>query len=299
MPGVILFMADLKIKLGTYNVNNLFDRFDDPYSWSDDTFNPRSTKPKDLDQLYQLGQRLREDRPDILALQEVEGKGVLYEFNVAQLGRHFRDLALVPGNDPRNIDVAVASTLPLGQVVSYQFIRDRETGQKLFSRDLLEVEILHPNNPGQRLFTLFVSHLKSKYVDPRLKADEEREASVRADKLRWKQASVIGQIVAARFPNPNSLFAILGDFNDTPNATTLAPLLRHPQLQLFDVLQMLPNANDRWTHYWKKEDQRSQLDYILLSPALAQRIIPGSVRVIHDRFVGGSDHRPVYVTLQF
>lgn len=292
-------MAVLEVKLGTYNVNNLFDRFDDPYSYSDDTFNPRSTKPKTLDDLYQLGQRLREDLPDVLALQEVEGKGVLYEFNVEHLGRHFRDLALIPGNDPRTIDVAVASTLPLGQMVSYQFIRDRESGDKLFSRDLLEIEILHPKIPGQRLFTLFVSHFKSKFVDPKLKAAERDKATERADKLRWKQASVTAQIVSARFPNPNSLFAVAGDFNDTPDSQTLAPLLRHPQLQLLDVLQLLTNPDDRWTHFWKKENQRSQMDYILLSPALAQHIKVGTVHVIHRGFIGGSDHRPVYVTLQF
>ena len=141
----------MQVKIGTYNVNNLFDRFDDPYSWSDDKGSYRATKPKNLDEIYQLGQRLREDRPDVLALQEVEGKGVLYEFNVSQLGRLFKDLALIPANDPRRIDVAIASRLPLGQMVSYQFIRDPENGRKLFSRDLLEVEVLHPDNPNQRL----------------------------------------------------------------------------------------------------------------------------------------------------
>ncbi len=292
-------MAGLEIKIGTYNVNNLFDRFDDPYSYSDDRWSARSTKPKSLDEIYQLGARLREDDPDVLALQEVEGKGVLYEFNVSQLGRHFRDLSLIPGNDPRSIDVAVASTIPLGQVVSYQFIRDRETGRKLFSRDLLEVEVLHPDNPGQRLFTMFVSHLKSKYVDPKLKGAERTEAQDRADQRRWKQASVIAQIVQARFPNPNSLFVVAGDFNDTPDAQTLAPLLQNRDLQLFDIAQSIPEPDDRWTHYWKQEDQRSQLDYLLLSPGLAQRMAPGSAHVVHRPHVGGSDHRPVYVTFQF
>lgn len=293
-------MAGLKIKLGTYNVNNLFDRFDDPYSYSDDTFSARSTKPKSLDELYQLGQRLREDKPDVLALQEVEGKGVLYEFNVAQLGRRFRDLALLPGNDPRNIDVAVASTLPLGQVVSYQFIRDHETGNKLFSRDLLEVEIMHPDLPGKRLFTLFVSHLKSKFVDPALKDAAKEKASRNADNRRWKQASVIAQIAAARFPaHTNPLYAIVGDFNDTPDAATLQPLLRNSQLQLLDTLSLVTNAEDRWTHYWKEQKLYSQLDYILLSPALAQRMVAGSVQVVQKGFIGGSDHRPLYVSLEF
>ncbi|NDJ86580.1 MAG: hypothetical protein GYB66_11885 [Chloroflexi bacterium] len=291
-------MAGLEIKVGTYNVNNLFDRFDDPYSWSDDRWNKRSTKPKSLDEIFHIGQRLREDEPDVIAFQEVEGKGVLYEFNVSQLGRHFRDLALIPANDPRNIDVAVASTLPLGQIVSYQFIRDLETGQKLFSRDLLEVEVLHPESPGQRLFTIFVSHLKSKWVDPSLNAADEAAARDRAERLRWQQAHMIASIVRARFPNPNALYIVAGDLNDTPDSAPLRPLLQNPQLQLVDVLQALPQA-DRWTYHWKKEDQYSQIDYLLLSPTLAQYVVPESAHVQQHRHISGSDHRPVYVTLQF
>ncbi len=292
-------MAGLQIKVGTYNVNNLFDRFDDPYSWSDDRWNSRSTKPKTLDDIYQLGARLREDRPDIMAFQEVESKGILYEFNVSQMGRHFRDLALIPGNDPRSIDVAVGSTMPLGQVVSYQFIRDSETGRKLFSRDLLEVEVLHPTQAGQRLFTMFVTHLKSKYVDPKLKGSKREEASLRADRLRQKQAAMIAAIVRGRFPRQDAMYLVTGDFNDTPDAVTLAPLLQNRHLPIYDVSQSIADPQARWTHYWKSQKEYSQIDYILLSPALAQRMVQDSAHVVQKRFVGGSDHRPVYVTLQF
>lgn len=287
----------LDVKLGTYNVNNLFDRFDDPYSWEDDP-GSRGTKPKTLDEIYQLGARLREDRPDVIALQEVEGKGVLYEFNVSQLGRLFKDLALVPANDPRRIDVAVASRFPLGQMVSYQFIRDQETGRKLFSRDLLEVEVLNPDNRGQRLFTLFVTHLKSKYVDPKQSAADKEKDRQQADLLRWKQASTIAAIVRGRFPNPNAYFAVAGDFNDTPDSNLIGPLLKDRQLQLVDVLSYKPQA-ERWTHYWEKEKLHSQIDYLLLSPALARHLQADSVHVVQEGFIGGSDHRPVYATLRF
>lgn len=286
-----------QIKIGTYNVNNLFDRFDDPYSFRDDMWSPKATKPKSLDDLYQLGERLREDAPDVLALQEVEGKGVLYEFNVGQLGRHFRDLALVPANDPRGIEVAVASTLPLGQLVSYQFIRDRETGDKLFSRDLLEVEVMDPDNASRRLFTMFVTHLKSKYIDPK---EKDREAAaLKNDRLRYKQAFAISQIVRARFPNPNDHYIIAGDLNDTPTANTIAPLLRNPQLPVYDVLSEIPDPAERWTHYWKAQNEYSQLDYLLLSQGMRQRLIAGSVEIVQKRFVGGSDHRPAYIQVQF
>lgn len=287
-----------EIKIGTYNVNNLFDRFDDPYKWSDDTWNPRNTEPKSLDDIYQLGQRIREDKPDIMAFQEVEGKGVLYEFNVVQLGRHFRDLAVVPGNDMRGIEVALGSTYPLGQVVSYQFIRDRETGHKLFSRDLLEVEILDPDS-YTRLFTIFITHLKSKFIDPSTPTAKRDEEHAQNDRRRWKQAAAVAQIVRARFPNPNDFYVIAGDLNDTPGSVPLSPLLRNPNLPVFDVLSSLPNPDDRWTYHWKTGNEWNQIDYILLSGGMRERVVPGSVHVVQERFTGGSDHRPVYVTVQF
>jgi endonuclease/exonuclease/phosphatase family metal-dependent hydrolase len=288
----------LDLKVGTYNVNNLFDRFDDPYSWSDDRWNRRATKPKSLDEIYQLGQRLRDDRPDILALQEVEGKGTLYEFNVSQLGRFFRDLALVPGNDPRRIDVAVGSRLPLGQVVSYQFIRDQETGRKLFSRDLIEVEVLNPDSPGQRMFTIFVTHLKSKWVDTSQSVAEQEKDRHNADILRWKQASTVANIVRSRFPNPQSRYIVAGDLNDTPDSRLLAPLLQNQHLPLFDVLTLLPQA-ERWTYHWKKEDQYSQIDYLLVSQGMRQLLQTDSVYVAQGHFTSGSDHHPVYATFTF
>src|SRR5687768_5593214 len=129
-------MALHRVKIGTYNVNNFYDRFDDPYLYTDDRWGPMTTKPKKLEQIYHLGARLREDKPAILALQEVENKGALYEFNVAHLGDHFRDMMVIDGNDPRGIQIGLASTFPLGQVVSYQFLRDLGDPQrgKIFSR---------------------------------------------------------------------------------------------------------------------------------------------------------------------
>lgn len=285
-----------RIKIGTYNVNNFFDRFDDPYNFRDDRWGARASEPKKLDQIFDLGQRLRQDKPDILALQEVENKGALYEFNVAQLGGHFQDLLVIEGNDPRGIQIGIASKFPLGQVASYQFLRDigdRRKG-KIFSRDLIEVEILDPDTFIPML-TVFVTHLKSKFVDPSAKdrVKEEQEAAHR----RTRQAMAIAQIIKRRFPNPQSGFYVLmGDFNDTPDSAPLSPLLRDPQLGLFDVLTTLP-PDKRWTHYWAEKKENSQLDYILLSPAMQQRMVPGTAQVVQRGYTGGSDHRPVYVDL--
>lgn len=291
-------MSVRRVKVGTYNINNFFDRFDDPYR-ADDHWGPRGTKPKNLEDIYHLGQRLREDKPDILALQEVENKGSLYEFNKAHLGDHFSDLVVIEGNDPRGIQVGLASKFPLGQVVSYQFLRDigdKRKG-KIFSRDFLEVEILDPEN-YMPLCTVFVTHLKSKFIDPSVKSPEARAKEEQDNAYRrTRQAMAIAQIIKRRFPNPQQgLYMVMGDMNDTPGSLPLQPLLNDPQLALYDVVTELP-AEKRWTHYWSEKKEQSQIDYILLSPAMRQRVVPGTVTIVQRGHTGGSDHRPVYVDL--
>jgi len=59
-----------KIRIGTYNTNNLFDRFDDPYNYGDDPWQRDfASRPKPLSELYELGARLRSSDLDILALE--------------------------------------------------------------------------------------------------------------------------------------------------------------------------------------------------------------------------------------
>lgn len=205
---------------------------------------------------------------------------------------------VVEANDPRGIQVGLASKLPLGQMVSYQFLRDfgNPRKEKIFSRDLLEVEILDPDTYVP-IFTVFVTHLKSKFVDPTLKGEKREKAIKNATERRHRQAMAIGQIIKRRFPNPQQgLFVVMGDMNDTPDAETLKPLLADPELDLYNTLSDLPEK-ERWTHYWSAKKEYSQLDYILLSPAMKYRMVPGTAHVIQRGNAQGSDHRPVYVDL--
>ena len=49
-----------------------------------------------------------------------------------------------------------------------------------------------------------------------------------------------------------------------------------------------------------REPYRSQIDYILVSPALRERLVPGSAYVLSDdKLLAGSDHAPVSATFSW
>ena len=73
-------------------------------------------------------------------------------------------MVLIEGNDPRLIDLAVLSKLPLGAVTSWQHaVHPEAPGERVFGRDLLEVEVFNQART-ERLFTVFNNHLKSHFV---------------------------------------------------------------------------------------------------------------------------------------
>jgi endonuclease/exonuclease/phosphatase family metal-dependent hydrolase len=101
---------------------------------------------------------IRELEADVLALQEVENVDTLKHFRAVALGgrKAYPYVAGIDGNDPRLIDVAVLSRLPITRVRSYQHLLDGTS--TVFSRDCLEVDV---TLPGGGSLTLYVNHLKS------------------------------------------------------------------------------------------------------------------------------------------
>jgi predicted extracellular nuclease len=286
------------VKLGTFNINNLFDRFADPYNKEDLGYrmHQRYRRPLELINTWKRAQLILAQAPDVLALQEVENKGTLWEFNASHLGNHFQHLVLIEGNDFRGIDVAVASRLPIGRVTSHQFRYHPDSttdDHTVFSRDLLEVEILHRWRT-EVLFTLFVTHLKSKYINPSYRGEKREAKERRNNDLRRLQVQTTVEIVQEHFVGMSDpRYAIVGDFNDTPDSEPLAPLAA---LGCYNVLHDLPES-ERWTLRFQRKQH--QFDYIWLSPALAACRVPGSVFVDPKEGMSeASDHRPVYVELE-
>ncbi|MDQ4143498.1 MAG: endonuclease/exonuclease/phosphatase family protein [Actinomycetota bacterium] len=256
------------IRIATFNVENLFarwkfDRNVDPSEankrgWTvDETlFDELSVDDRAL-----TGMAIREVDADVLALQEVENVDTLKHFRAGALGgrRGYPYVAGIDGNDPRLIDVAVLSRLPIMHVRSYQHLLDPVTKTAtLFSRDCLEADI---DAGDGKTVTLFVNHLKS-MMGGRDTTRGKRE----------RQAAAVKEIITKRLGGSpgDEAFVVLGDLNDyletdEQGSTGIAELVEWDQLE--NTVMRLPE-DQRWTHFWPKGKAYKQLDYLLPSRRL-------------------------------
>lgn len=133
----------MRIKFGTFNLNNLFSWFNFAaaiqdlsegetagvltfrYEFCEDeiqvrTFRGKLVKAKPHEDTVIMANRILNMDLDVLAVQEVEDIHVQRSFNKEYLGNLYSHQVLIEGNDPRFIDVALLSALPLGAVTTYR-----------------------------------------------------------------------------------------------------------------------------------------------------------------------------------
>ncbi len=270
------------IRIGTYNVLNLFDEFNDPYR-SDEIMD---TKPRD--ELLKIAQRIRQLDADVLALQEVENRDYLERFVRALLpDMGYEHIVLLEGNNHRGIDCAVLSRLPIGPVTTHRHLRFKGPDGKThrFQRDLLKVKI---EGPHERGFDLFVVHLKSKYGGA---AQSEPIRQAEAVGLR----NIVDEILAR---DPQARFAIAGDFNDFWDSPSLTIIRGSGQTELLcpgtDLDESARITYNREKKFW------SMIDFIVCSPAMGDLYVEDSYIIIPGTVQNsGSDHNPSVATFNF
>lgn len=322
----------MNITVGTFNLNNLFSRYNftaeveivrqgaiqvdgdvrftfvEPVGYVFRTYTGKLVQPKPAAERKVIADRVKAINVDVLAVQEVEDIGVLRQFALEDLGGMYPYQVLVEGNDQRLIDVGLLSRYPIGGVTSWRFaVHPDEPRDYIFSRDLLEVDILEPKR-RERLFTVFNTHLKSNYM----RWDEDPIKTIpRIQARRRRQAESMAAIIGARM-RPNSSYIVTGDMNDGADAETLAafrsagwvnglatPKETRPAKREQQAAHNPPTT--AWTHRYKanKEAPRFELyDQVWLSPSLARRQVDGWIdrRKVHSG--DGSDHDPAWVTVR-
>lgn len=320
------------VSVGTFNLNNLFSRwnfaaaigelaagedpagvtvryeFTDPETMRVRMFRGRLVGAKSAIDTMRIAERIARVGVDVLAVQEAEDIGTLRQFNADHLGGLYSHAVLLEGNDVRFIDVGLLSRFPLGAVTTHQTaVHPEAPGDRVFSRDLLEVEVLDPTR-RRRLFSVFTTHLKSQFVP----FDEDPVAGkIAADNRRRRQAETLATIIAAR-QRPDGRFVILGDMNDVPDSGPLAGFRTIEGQVMVDGLAAPEEtrpapadaaggpADARWTHRFKPAGLPARydlFDQIWLSPSLAARQV-GSFIDRRIRLTGdGSDHDIAWVLL--
>lgn len=283
------------IRVGTFNVENLLQRFDfyrygrltteralavrGVEEGQEDYFTlRRSLSVTQTDDTRQMtAQAIRDTQADVLCLQEVDNLDVLNAFHQQYVRKstdvHYGWRRLIEGNDIRGIDVAVVAKDWL-RVTSHahhtfhdlnlfnQELDDYglSPGDRIFRRDCLEVE----TNANGNDFFIFVCHFKS------MSGGRDETMPVRR-----AEAAAVRHIIENKWANHAQRdWLIVGDLNDyvevngNPVPNGLEPLFDNGFS--VNLVQNLP-VNERWTHFYPAEQAFRQLDYLLASPSLAQK----------------------------
>ncbi len=229
--------------------------------------------------------------PDVLAVQEIGPDLFLKELQ--------RDLAseklsypyaceLEGADDERRI--AVLSRLPFEMIRTHADLEfPYFGGREKIRRGLLEVDFV---TSGER-WTLYVVHLKSKWT--------ERPDDPEAERKRVGEATAARDAILARHdPRTGARYLIAGDFNDTRAASTLQRLLKRGDVTIAEMIPATDSHGLTWTHHWERQGVYSQVDYLLASPALAERVAGGRGSIHDGPFAAeASDHRLVWADLNF
>jgi endonuclease/exonuclease/phosphatase family metal-dependent hydrolase len=255
------------VRIVSWNVHDLFDDVDrlEPPGALDAVASAEEVEAK----VARVAAVLARLDAELVLLQEVETEA-LADAVAARAG--YAEARLVEGNDPRGIDVAVLSRLPLRAYVSHRDERDG-AGRPLFPRDCVEA---HAALPGGRTLALVGSHLSSALSDDgtRRAAQAARMREI-ADGLARDGA----QVVAG------------GDLNDEAAAPALAPLLGDGAW-IEPVSGLPPDAG--WT--WSGGGARAALDHLAVRRAEASSVVQAAIAAGAD-VEAASDHRPVVLDL--
>lgn len=203
---------------------------------------------------------------DVLCTIEVEGMDAIDKFNSEALKskRYPQFVSIDSPNDPRGIDIACLSRLPIVSLKTHIF-DSFGSYRRIFSRDCLEVTL--EIEPGRHLHVL-CNHFKSQRATS--KAEEDSAAA-----KRLAQAKKVVEVLTSNYSLQDDLVAVMGDLNEDSSSQyqSLKPLFDCPDL--VPVVDPAAPVGDRYSHYYdgaSSGKRLSQLDYIFVSKPLHSKL---------------------------
>lgn len=211
-------------------------------------------------------QVIRDVDADIMGVIEAENRIALKRFGdagvvTAAKKPRYPHVMVIDGNDDRGIDVGILTkkAFPVTKIVSH--VDDLDGTFRVFGRDCPEYTVQLPSGSS---LTVLVNHLKSKgYGKPR-----ENNAT------RLRQAGRIAEIVQRLLAEGEQNVAVVGDLNDTPSSMPLAPLFA---AGVRDVSEHPAFVADGRAGTYGNGSASQKIDYVLLSPALFDKVVGGAV----------------------
>lgn len=333
----ILGNAKLTLKLGLYNMENLFlllgHEVPEHYlqlseaQWQKLTTSVYESKP--LVKCRQIAAIITEENPDILMVCETGGLESLNNFNKLFLASRY-NVALMEGNSDRNIDVGflikkdvsfffdIASNRlrPLNYLYPHE-ATSKKTGypikaqSQFFSRDCSELR-LFTESKGNPFLIILLTHLKSRLDPERIDPGglERRGAELRTCLDIYKEL---------KLKHAGTPIIFCGDMNGyagKPNTDTeFLPIYAETDLE--DVLELAHVSIDQRSTFYQikngaKADGR-QIDYCFVCKELKDKLVKnetyvyryrdelGSVyglpKSMDDKLKMPSDHYPLFFKL--
>lgn len=302
-----------------YNLENLFDTMNNPYSLDDD-FTPSGFKKWNNKKFYKKTRKLAkaiahigEDESEapavLLGIAEVENSEVIEKLLECE---ELRDIAYdyvhFDSPDERGIDTGLIYHKEYFEVLNGMTIPlliDGENGERDLTRDILYVH----GKLNQEEMHVFVNHWPSR----------RDGANETAYKRLAAANTIIKKVQEIRNSDPTANFIIMGDFNDDPRSESLQTLMHtglfiNPMKQLLSPNTGSANYKGKWSLFDQILVSHNFLNYEsgnhsfkeahIYNPSFLQEW-KGKYKgnpfrtYAGKKYLGGySDHFPVYLVLK-
>lgn len=309
---------DNVVSVAFYNLDNLFDIFDDPDTLDDDytptgdkkwTYKRYKSKVNKMSQVIsKIGIDYSPNPPVLIGLAELENESVISDLTKTKyLREHHYDYVHYDSPDERGIDVGLIFLKKEFELLSskiYPLLLIEDDGRRDFTRDILLVK----GKIKGDLVYIIVNHWPSR-----------REGKEKSDFKRMAAAERVLEIVEeVKTETANPKIIVMGDFNDGYDCASIKHLVKDQFYNPMERLKTTGNGssvyNDDWYlfdqiifsyNFLEEETKGFRFKYAdVYDPKFIRTWRGRRKNKPHRTFVGGwyqggySDHFPVYAYLE-